>query len=573
MKNIISKITILASVAAVCFSCSKDFLDTKPSRYTTQDVVFSTPDSAALAINGLSRLMSIGYINSGENGEGAILLYYGNYPGQDFQKCSRTGMAYLINQTYHLILDGSYDIYPWFYYYKLIFNANEVLVNIANCKYPWEASLDPENPADAMKLKTAQNERDFIKAQALVYRAYSYLRLSELYCHRWCDTYGTVTWGSEENPQVYTGYGADTGVPLRLTPSTGDLACCYLFQLKDQVYSDLHMADSLFADSRIDRRADEFFKPNRSVANAVWARAALTWEDWETAADKAFIARQGYPLMSNDEYLESGFNKANGEWIWGTYDAVDQNMSTQGFYAYMASNGTTVNCITYPSAISKELIDKIPDSDVRKQMYLIPDPSEIEENYVRTTGRSTGLLAERAKKDYGQKLYIDNNGDLLSNIYIYMQFKFQSSNLPAVGCVPIIRASEMILTEAEALYNINMTSNKERIWDLLNELNQPRDPMYNCTKSGTKLQSEIELYRRFELWGEGFDWFDLKRKNQALVRKSLANGGSFHNSFARTIKTSAANKWTWIIPRKETDYNKLVKVVDGETEGDSATDA
>ena len=94
---------------------------------------------------------------------------------------------------------------------------------------------------------------------------------------------------------------------------------------------------------------------------------------------------------------------------------------------------------------------------------------------------------------------------------------------------------------------------------LLNELNKNHDSAYDCTKSGDELLTEVKLYRRIDLWGEGFDWFDYKRWKQPIVRKSIADGGSFHSTFAITLNPTDANNWTWVIPNKEKDYNDLVK--------------
>lgn len=553
MKNIIKISSALALMAILCISCAKEYLDTYPDRYVEEDVIFTTTDSAQIAVNGLSRLMSVGYVNSGECGEPAIMLYYGNYPGNDFQKCNRTTMSYLINQTYHLQLDSSYDVYPWFYYYKIILNANKILKRI-----------DAAKGTEAEKL--------YIKAQALTFRAYSYFKLSELYCHRWCDTNGSVEWLDEQGQrQTYTGFGAATGLPIRLEPTTGDLACSFLFQVRDRVYTDLDDAIAYFKLCGFQRTSDEYYKTDIHVAYGIYARAALTWMDYQKAAEYAPMAREGFDLMSNDEYCESGFNKPNREWIWGTYDAVDMNLGTQSFYSYMASNGTTVNCISYPSAISKDLYTQIPATDVRKKLYLEPKTGELDEGFNNNNGRSTGPLAVRAKEEYREKLYIDKKDDqLLSAIFIYMQFKFQASNLPAVGNVVLMRAAEMYYIEAEALYNLDMSSNKTKIQNLLKELNAERDPSYKDSGidklSGSKLKEEIFRYRRFDLWGEGFDWFDYKRWNYYIDRKSLSNGGSFHKSFARQIAPGGANEWTWIIPRRETDYNKLIVVIGGQPE-------
>jgi hypothetical protein len=68
-----------------------------------------------------------------------------------------------------------------------------------------------------------------------------------------------------------------------------------------------------------------------------------------------------------------------------------------------------------------------------------------------------------------------------------------------------------------------------------------------------------ELYRRFDLWGEGFDWYDCKRWGITLKRKSRAEGGSWMKAYAITLGPQDANQWTWIIPERETEYNGALK--------------
>ena len=89
-------------------------------------------------------------------------------------------------------------------------------------------------------------------------------------------------------------------------------------------------------------------------------------------------------------------------------------------------------------------------------------------------------------------------------------------------------------------------------------LNKNLNPDYRCAKTGADLLTEVKLYRRIDLWGEGFDWYDYKRWNEPIVRKTKAQGGSFQSAFAVTINVGDGNKWTWKIPKNETDYNKLV---------------
>jgi hypothetical protein len=60
------------------------------------------------------------------------------------------------------------------------------------------------------------------------------------------------------------------------------------------------------------------------------------------------------------------------------------------------------------------------------------------------------------------------------------------------------------------------------------------------------------------LWGEGFDWFDLKRWGDGISRKNPANGGNFITVLAVEFGPNVKNNWVWKIPEKETEYNKLI---------------
>ena len=204
---------------------------------------------------------------------------------------------------------------------------------------------------------------------------------------------------------------------------------------------------------------------------------------------------------------------------------------------------------TYPLAISKELFDQIPETDVRRKMWL--EPTEAEWAACSAANAADAAFANRAKAEYGNKLYST------SQIYAYMQFKFQCTFTPGGGSFNIYRSAEMMLSEAEAQCHLGNDSAAQA---LLKELNKNLDPSYTCTKTGADLLKEVKLYRRIDLWGEGFDWYDYKRWNEPIVRKTKAQGGSFQSAFAVTINVGDGNKWTWKIPKNETDYNHLVSL-------------
>ena len=501
-------------------SCSESYLDTEPQSSVSTPSTVESIVNAEHAINGLCKIMTTPYISQGFNGEGTIKTYYGNYPGNDFQKCAYTGYSNVINGTYHTSKTSVYLYYPWFYYYKLIGNANVIIAHIDEA--------EGTNKADADQ---TMRERAFIKAQALTFRAYAFSQLVQLYSYRWSDSNN----------------GATDGIVLRTDESHGDIALSTLAESYQQIYADLDQAIALFQKSGMDRNKKEFYKPNLNVAYAVYARAALNREDWANAAKYAALARTGVSLMTNDQYAD-GMHTANNEWIWGVYEAEDQSLGYFGFYAYQGSNSSSSVCRTYPCAISRELIDQIPATDVRRKLYLIPTEAELKE--CNSAGRSTKTLYKRAFSEYGDRLYET------SYVYVYMQFKFLAAFMPGGGSFSLIRGAEMYYVEAEADCHLGKDAEAQQ---LLFEANKDRDAaLVKSEKTGDDLLAEVRLYRRFDLWGEGFDWFDYKRWGLPISRKALSKGGSFHTTFAKTIQPDAENNWTWMLPNMETDYNELI---------------
>jgi len=516
MKNII-RISLILAALSLAAACSKDYMETAPESAESPATIFATTDNCNLAINGMCKMMTTQYWSrQGLNGEGTIKTWYGNF-GNDLQRCNQTGWAVLWNHTVHEDIDTWYVCYPWYYYYKIISNANQVIENVDNAE-------------------GTEGDRAFIKAQALTFRAHAYTMLMQLYAYRWQDSNN----------------GASKGVALRLTSETDengtyDIALSTQTECYTQIYADCDEAIKLFKASGKDRGADEFYKPNLNVAYAVKTRAALVRQDWQTVVECAPEARKGHPLMSQDEYMNGGFSDANNEWIWGVYEAEDQTIYYYAYFAYQGSNASSSMQRQYPLAISKELYNQIPVSDVRRKMWLEPTAEEAAE--LNAAGRSQKTLYKRAFAEYGSKLYST------SFVYQYMQFKFLATFMPGGGSFNIYRSAEMYLAEAEAKCHLGQDASAQA---LLNELNKNLNPSYSCTKTGADLLTEVKLYRRVDLWGEGFDWYDYKRWNEPIVRHNKANGGNFNDAFAVTINVEDGNRWTWKIPKAETDYNKLI---------------
>lgn len=495
-------------------SCSSDYLNTSPQSSITPSLVFDDTEGAKLAVNGICRLMVKQYFSQqGYNGEGTIKLYHGNYPGTHFY-VNQTGFRNTINHGYFENTSTMHAYYPWYYYYRIIGNANALIANI-----------DAANGSEA--------DKAYIKAQGLSFRAYGYMMLVQFYCNRWSDSNN----------------GQGKGVVLRLDESTDEMPLSTLGEVYDQIYQDLDDAIALYTSSKLSPAKGDFYSPNINMAYATYSRAALNRQDYEKAATTAAKAREGYPLMSNAEY-KSGFNTPNSEWIWGSYNGVDQTLSFYSYFAYIAYNSTASAVRSYPKCISKTLYDKIPATDIRRDLFL--DPTGYESSYTASSGEVT------SKSELDKKARAAYPG-LASNakVYTYMQFKVSATAMPGVGCLVHFRSAEMYLNEAEAQYYLKQEEAARKLLVELNR-NSGRNPEYTCNKTGAELLEEIKTYRYFELWGEGFDLFDTKRWGDPIVRLAYNEGGNFATAFAGTIEPTKNNKWTFRIPDRETNYNDLI---------------
>ncbi len=516
MKNI-KFIYAFVVMALAGWACSSDYLDTTPNSATSSATIFETTENAKLAVNGIARIMTSQHLGSqGMCGEGTIKYMFGEFPGENYSIPNLTGWSPVLNNEYITRNSSMYTYYPWFYYYMMITNANEIILNIDNAEGP-------------------QSERDFIKAQALTFRAYAYTMLVQLYCYRWTD--------SENGTAVSK---LNNGLVKRTEENMGekDLPLSSSGEIYALIYDDLQNAINLFTSSGLDRAKDDIWLPNIDVANATWARAALSRNDYKTAAEKAELAMKNYPLMTNKEY-QAGFYAPNQEWIFGSFGGPEENLHYYSYHAYVGYDAGSSRVRSYPSCISKELYDKIPETDIRKNMFLRPNSTS---DYSKSNGMLTN---ETLIKEYKTKYPTITSAHKLA---AYNQLKVGVAATPGVGYLNHFRSAEMLLIIAESKYFL---SDEDGARKAMNDLTREsgRDASYNCTATGAALLEEIKTYRGIELFLEGFDWFDKKRWNEPLTRKSFADGGNFNTLMSKNRDVDFGNRWTYVTPLIETQYN------------------
>lgn len=352
------------------------------------------------------------------------------------------------------------------------------------------------------------SERNAALGQALTYRAFAHFHLVQRYGKRY----------------EVGGNNTQLGIPLMLTPTTEAQARATVEEVYAQINADLDQAIPLL---------DGYSRPNpshinQSVAQGLKARVALVQGNYNDAIQYAIDARDGFDLMDNDEY-QLGFNDYdNSEWIWGSHYNEEQGSAFTNFGAWMSRNFSSSNIRGNPKSINSLLYDMIPATDVRSKVF---DP----------TGEHLNLPAGIEISSAHQR-------------FPYTSQKFLSySTGDSRGDVPYMRSAEMYLIEAEAKARLGMDADAAAA---LLPLAVNRDPAYVLsTNTGQALIDEILLQRRWELWGEGFRYTDLKRLNMALDRT-----GANHNAslLGNLLEVPAGDPdWEWKIPQDEMDANPL----------------
>lgn len=491
MKKISLKIILpFLAVSAALTSCKKSYLDRRPSDQIVLDSVFKTTASARGAIQGLNGLMFAPNGNGDHHifGQKTIDLmadlmgedmpisgfgagwFYGAYSYQDAQRGTSTAA------------------YTWTYYFRIVNNANQIIANIDGAQGP-------------------QSEKDYIKGQALFYRAFAYYNLSIYF--------------QDSYPMVKKAGGLDdtsrySCVPIYTAPTQTGTYRHSVGDVYKQIDSDLNTAIPLLASGSRSSKTEV----NQTVAKGLKARVALMKEDWATAAQNAADARQGFPLMAAQDVL-TGFNDINNsEWIWGSVISIEQTGIFESFLSQMDVDMNGYASLGMQKCVLNTLYGSIKATDARKKWWYSPQEA-----------RGTVYFA------YGQR-----------------KFRRKLAGSWAAD-VSYMRAAEMLLIEAEAQ---QMLGNETKAKDLLEELGEHRDTAYvRSTNTGAALLTEIRNQRRIELWGEGFRFSDIRRQILGLTRQGTNHDDALYGETGSLPSDDPSFRFK--IVQTELDANKLIK--------------
>lgn len=492
MKKIFQKGLLALSIITLSAGCKKEYLETAPTNQVATTDAFSSTKNAWAAVNGIHRIMfSQVFGNQSQGGQSGNMLYM-DIMGEDMVM-NTTSSSWLRSEYQwitHRNPTSAILQYNYSFYYVIIGNANMIIANI-------------DNAAGTAADKNA------IKGQALVYRAWAYFQMVQLFGERY----------------VAGAANSSLAVPIVTTPTKERVPRNTVAAVYARINADLDEALGLLPAYA---RGTDKSQLNLNVARGIKARVALTQQNWAEAARLASQARTGFVLMSDVQY-KAGFNDyGNVEWMWSSRITSDQTNYFYSFFAFMSANYNSTVIRTSPKSIYSVLYNKITTTDVRKGLW---DP----------TGRNTAAFPIPAS----------------GSRYPYMSNKFRVADLNlSIGDVPYMRAAEMYLIEAEALARSgNFTGAANALYPLA----VSRDPSYVLsTNTGNALIEEIMTQRRVELWGEGFRFYDLKRLNSPLNR----TGGNHSGTVTNGVLTVSASdiKWQFLLPQEEINVGNGVVV-------------
>lgn len=473
MKNIY-KFLILAGCAGIlAVSCSKETLDTAPAGSLSSEEIFSDPNKAQSAVDGIYRQMY-------ENG---WCGYDDEHPGL----AGFTMVRSLMGEDHYMADAGN----GWFYYDYAYWIDTDWTSTYGrqygtwNMFYTFIAQANYVTDEEET-LKTSPEGQNVL-AQAYAIRAFSYYCLYESFCQ------GNYT-ENKDKP----------GVPIYTTGTTKEtegVGRGTIEQLFTQINGDFQKSVDYFISA--DQPQSHSSHIDLYTAYGLWARASLGQQNYEQAgkcAEEA-LKKSGLKRVATISELSGFNNRSVGDVLWAFEITADQATIFGGFYSHMAIDGTYGS--SAPQCFDDWIYEQgMTDTDLRRAWATLPSESS---------------------------LVADNS--MFKNKPIRWQVKFSFMNsATGVGDILNMRAEEMLLTLAECKCRAGEYTEAR---DLLEELyaerySAPRDisALENSAALSVdthtqpkSLLDEILLQRRIELWCEGMGRVpDLRRLNLGYAR-------------------------------------------------------
>ncbi len=286
------------------------------------------------------------------------------------------------------------------------------------------------------------------------------------------------------------------------------------FLLEDLKYCEENIGKSDFTDALF---------PNLAAVYGLYARLYMWDEQYDQAAVYArkAITESGKRPLTQDEWTDpkNGFNTlSNNSWIWGMQLNDETSAVQTGIcnFTSMVSVETTfgyagIGAGAYPSC-GYSFYQRVKNNDFRKLSWCPPG----------TLSYAT-LLKNLQLNQYSTNTEKSN----FCGRFTYGPVKFRpaSGNCDeySVACavaLPLMRVEEMYFIEMEAIAHSNPTEGKSMVEDFMNTYRwTSTSSKYSCSPTDIDgVVEEIVFQKRVEFWGEGLNFFDMKRLNYSVTR-------------------------------------------------------
>ena len=536
MKIKLKNYLLLGLLATISVGCSEDYLDTTPTDAISAEAALSSPENMLLILEGLHRIMyaqnPLPGGTSSRSGESHFIPSLDAIGGSILHSSPGNGWMTSDLQWLTHTDPNSTTVYNfWYQRYHFIASANSIINAIEEGDFN-------ESP-----------ELNNILGQAYAYRAWAYHRLVTTFAKGY--TIG--------NPS------SDLGVPIVFSTETPYESAprATVEEVYNQIESDINTAIDFLAEASAPENKSHI---SINAAYGIKARAALSKGAWAVAAESAALAREGYPLLSEFEWL-SGFNSVElSEVIWGGRVIDSETNYFQSYFYYVSPTFNGSQNRSNPKIISSELYEKIPDSDFRKKAWLPLAPNT---NPAASNDQGGSFESDPNYDNevdfwaaYEEIIAIYGMTDA-HNTHPYMTVKFLQKNPGTIDPDDVIymRTAEMILIEAEALAMMNEIQAAQEVLAILG---LSRNPEFDVSQydSQEELMEQIKFQRRIELWGEGFSYHDHIRWDEPLDHSQSGASEVLYNDGFFQERPSMNDEWIWKIPQAEIDANPFISEAD-----------
>lgn len=528
---------MLAAVSFIALtSCTEDFLDNKPTNAISAEDALSTPANMDLLLNGLHRQMyaqnPLPGTASSRSGQSYYMPSFDAIGGNIIHSSRGNGWGRAdLQWLAHTNANSTTVDNLWYERYHFVFTANSIINRVAEGDLPETAELNN------------------ILGQAYAYRAWAY--------HQLVTTFAKGYLIGSPSTDLGVPLVLDTGAPYTSAPRA-TVEAVYT-QVEDDIKKSIEFFENATAPDN---------KSNISInaAYGIQARIALSKGDWQTAADAAVSARDGFELLDESDWL-SGFNTTDlSEVIWGGHVIDTETNYFQSYFYFICSTFNGSQNRSNPKIINKEVYNNIPDTDYRKKAWLPLAP-----NTNSSASNDQGGSFESDPNYDNADDFWDEWESIISqygmttghNTHPYMSMKFLQKNPGTIDPDDVIymRASEMVLIEAEAKAMMNDITGAQ---DALALLGEARDSAFDKTAFATQadLMDQIKFQRHVELWGEGFSYFDHIRWDEGLDQTNSGASEVLYGDGFMQEKPSLNDAWIWKIPQAEINANPNISEAD-----------